>query len=148
MRISKQKAWIPWSLLLFQFLDDNFTNCVFITFFHCYPKSVELRSITRCIPHNQFFCLFTFRIVLICLRYMLEYFDVFLDARPFCGYQHFWWTLEVWHFCKLANKFWTVSARALIFHMSILFYKTFHEYQQIWPCDPYLGVWHSLKTLK
>ena len=47
---------------------------------------------------------------------------------------------------NLANIFWTVSARALIFHMSIP-WDYFRWYQKFWPCDLDLGVWYNLKTL-
>ena len=57
---------------------------------------------------------------------------VFLVIRPFRGYHYFLHCdldLGVWpifkKIFKLANNFWTVSARALIFHMSIACDKTF-----------------------
>ena len=39
----------------------------------------------------------------------------------------------------LANNLWTVSDRALIFHMSIPSDKTFQGYKHFWPCE--LRVW-------
>ena len=54
---------------------------------------------------------------------------VFLVTEPFHGNQYFWpcdLDLGVWHILKkkpLTLHFWTVSARALIFHMSILWDK-------------------------
>ena len=44
---------------------------------------------------------------------------------------------------NLANNFWIVSARALIFHMNILYDKTFSVYHYVWPHE--LGVWPILK---
>ena len=62
----------------------------------------------------------------------LGYFTwIFPLIKPFCGYHNFWpcnHDLGVWHTfknCNLANKFWTVSARALIFKMNIPCDKTF-----------------------
>ena len=43
---------------------------------------------------------------------------------------------------NLPKSFWTVTAKALIFHRNILWDKTFPcgtLYQQIWPCDLDLG---------
>ena len=56
---------------------------------------------------------------------------VFLVIRPFCGYHYFLpcdLDLGVWPIFEnfnLANNVWTVSARALIFHVSIPCDKTF-----------------------
>ena len=63
----------------------------------------------------------------------LWYFTWILPViRPFCGYHYFWHCdldLEVspifFDTFHLAYNFWTVSARAFIFHMSIPFDKTF-----------------------
>ena len=55
-------------------------------------------------------------------------------ARPFCVYHYFLHvtlTLEFdlsFKICNFANNFWTVSARALIFQMSISYDKTLHGY--------------------
>ena len=66
---------------------------------------------------------------------------VFLVIRPFSGYHYFWpLTLEFDPFFEnfnLANIFWTVSDRALIFHMNI-------------PCDmtfPWIPLFFTLWPL-
>ena len=67
---------------------------------------------------------------------------VFLVIRPFHGYHYFLpcdLDLEVWPFFEhfnLANYIWTVSARALIFYMSIPCDKTFPWvplFSTLWP---------------
>ena len=67
---------------------------------------------------------------------------VFLVIRAFCGYNYVWpcdLDLGVWPIFKnfnLANNFWIVSARALIFHMSIPCDKTFPwVYHYFLSCD-------------
>ena len=75
----------------------------------------------------------------------LGYFTwIFPLIKPFCGYHNFWpcnHDLGVWHTfknCNLANKFWTVSARALIFKMNIPCDKTFP-----WAPLFFFILWHS-----
>ena len=69
--------------------------------------------------------------------YALEIEDwgiLFLSCLSFCP--------PLWTF-NLANKFWTGSVGALIFHMSIPCDKTFQRVLLFWPCD--LGVWPFFK---
>ena len=47
---------------------------------------------------------------------------------------------SVWNF-SLANNFWTASAIALIFHMSIPLARPFCRHPHFWTCDLHLGVW-------
>ena len=60
---------------------------------------------------------------------------------------------EILSFCNslwifyLANNFWTVSTRALTFHMSLLSDNTFPGVQSFLPCDLYLGVWPTFWKL-
>ena len=79
---------------------------------------------------------------------------IFLVIRPFRGYHYFLpcgLDLGVWPIFEnsnLANNFWTVSARALIFHMNISWYKTFSWVPLfftlwLWPWS----LTHFLKTL-
>ena len=80
---------------------------------------------------------------------------IFLVAKPFCGYQHVFYsvtlTLESYFFLTLtfalANNLWTLSARALIFHMNILWDKAFSWKQIIWPCDLDIRVWPTFSKL-
>ena len=74
---------------------------------------------------------------------------LFLVIRPFRDYKHFFTQLPwPWGFTffkikfNLPKSFWTVTAKALIFHWNILWDKTLPcgtLYQQIRPCDLYLG---------
>ena len=72
---------------------------------------------------------------------------VFLVIRPFRGFIIFdtvTLTLEFDPFFEnfnLANNFWTVSTRALIFHMSIPYDQTFPWVPLFLTCDFDLGVW-------
>ena len=67
--------------------------------------------------------------------------QAFLVKRPVHGYQHF--LLWPWH-CRLANcivnNVWRVSARALIYHMSISCDKLVSKYLSMWP-------WPSLELV-
>ena len=55
------------------------------------------------------------------------------------------WPWSLTHY--LANNFWTVSVRALIFHMSTPCVKTFQCVPIFLPCDLDLGVWPYFITL-
>jgi hypothetical protein len=72
---------------------------------------------------------------------------VFFVTRSFHGYQNVWLvTLTFYLLIKnfnLAYNFWMVCTKALIFHMSVPYGKTFHGYQTFWPCDLDLDVWHT-----
>ena len=79
---------------------------------------------------------------------------IFPVIRPFWGYHYFLpcdLDLGVWPFFKnfnLSNNFWTVSARTLIFHMSISCDKTFlwlPLFFTLWPWP--WSLIHFLKTL-
>ena len=43
---------------------------------------------------------------------------------------------------NLANDFWTVNTRSWFFSRSILVTRLLRGYQNFWPCDLDLGVWH------
>ena len=68
---------------------------------------------------------------------------VFLVIRHFSGYHYFFHPMTLtFEFDLLfsnfnfANNFWIVSARALIFHMSIPnVIRPIHWYHNFWPCD-------------
>ena len=89
-------------------------------------------------------------LLITCEQWVLElwYFRwVFLMIRPLMSTIIFYTmtlTLEfdlLYENLNLANIFGTVSARVLIFHMSLLVARLFRVYQQFWPCDLDLGVW-------
>ena len=96
----------------------------------------------------------TFTIIISFEQPVLElwYFTwVFFVTKPFYGYQHLLpcdldlvtLTLEFDLFSKnfnLANNFWTVSARVLLFHLSIFCDKFFLWIPLFLPCDVDLGV--------
>ena len=66
---------------------------------------------------------------------------LFLSCLSFCHYVILSSSLKL----QLANNFWTVSARALIFHMSIPCDKTFRGYHYLWPWP--WSLTYFLKTL-
>ena len=72
---------------------------------------------------------------------------LFLSCLSFCYSGILSFCPPLWNF-NIAYNFWTVCARALIFHISFHVIIPFRGYHYFLPCDLDLGVWPIfLKTL-
>ena len=121
-------------MFYFQGLCQNFSHSIFM-----HPRSKIWGHIVFCPVCHSVLLSETLTLLITCARALIFHM-IFLVIGPFRGYHYFWpcdLDLGVCKNFNVANHFWTVSARALIFHMSI-------------PCDetfPWVRLFFYLVTL-